>query len=188
MVDKNLYNLSDIAEIISGYSFREAITESKDSNVFVVQAKDTKNNLYITEKDLREIKDSSYGEKSAKDDDVIISNKGFFFSTVIKSKAKIIPSSSVYIIRPKQEKVLSEYLAIYLNSKVGQAEIKKFESGGSIKIIPLRDLGNVKVIIPEIEKQKIIIDLYKNIERQSEILERKKIINQNILETIFMNK
>ncbi|NLC31420.1 MAG: hypothetical protein GX765_05215 [Candidatus Moranbacteria bacterium] len=186
MNQKKSYNLVNIAEIISGYSFREAIAESKDSNVFVVQAKDTKNNLYITEKDLREIKDSSYGEKSAKDGDVIMSNKGFFSSTVIKSKAKIIPSSSVYIIRPNQEKILSEYLAIYLNSKVGQSEIKKFESGGSIKIIPLRDLGSVKVMIPEIERQKKIVELYKNIERQNKILERKKIINQNILEAIFI--
>lgn len=183
-----LYNLANIAEIISGYSFREAIVENKNSKVFIVQAKDTKNNLHISEKDLREIENLSYGEKSAKDGDVIMSNKGFFSSTVIKSKAKIIPSSSVYIIRPNQEKILSEYLAIYLNSRAGQIEIKKYESGGGIKIIPLKDLGNVKVMIPEIERQKIIIDLYKNIERQNKILERKKIINQNILETIFIHK
>jgi len=186
MNEKKLYNLTNIAEIISGYSFREAILENKNSNVFIVQAKDTKNNLYLNEKDLKEISDSSYGEKSAKNSDVIMSNKGFFYSTVIKSKAKIIPSSSVYIIRPNQEKILSEYLAIYFNSKIGQAEIKKYESGGSIKIIPLKDLRNVKVIIPEIERQKKIVELYKNIEKQNEILERKKIINQNILEAIFI--
>lgn len=188
MNELKVYNLNDVAEVISGYSFRQAIVESKDSNVFIVQARDTKNNLYITEKDLKEIKDLSYGEKKAKDKDVIISNKGIFFTTVIQSEEKIIPASSVYIIRPNKEIVLSEYLSIYLNSKIGQAEIKKYESGGSIKTISFKDLKNIKIEIPKLEHQKIIIELYKNIEKQNKILERKKIINQNILETIFTYK
>ncbi|EKE21703.1 MAG: hypothetical protein ACD_7C00153G0006 [uncultured bacterium] len=188
MIDKKLYNLSDVAEVVSGYSFRGAIQEEKDSDIFLIQAKDTRNGLSITENDLKKISDLNYGDKFVENNDVVMGARGFFSATCINSSKKIIGSSSVYIIKPDQKKVLSKYLTIYLNSKMGQAEIKKYETGSTIKTILIGDLKNIRIKIPALDEQKKIIELYENIQRQNKILERKKIINQNILETIFIYK
>ncbi len=188
MNNKRLYKLTNIAEIFSGYSFRGAVREDKNSQVFLIQAKDTRNYLSVTEEDLKKITEENCGDRFIKNGDVVISARGFFSATVINSKEKIIGSSSVYIIKPEQKKILSKYLAIYLNSRVGQAEIKKYEIGSSIKTILIGDLRNIQIEIPNLKKQQKIVELYENIQRQNELLEKKKEINKNIMEAIFINK
>lgn len=181
MINKRLKN---IADIVAGYTFRTALQTQKDGKALVVRAKDI-SNLFIEDQNLIKVDHQKYKTKAViKKNDVIISVRGKFQAGVYKGDLKnIIASSSVYILRITDVNVLSEYLAIYLNSKIGQREINKTLTGGAIKTILRKDLENLNIVIPEIKKQKTIIDLYKNNLKLQEKLDVKQRLINNITET-----
>ncbi len=72
----------------------------------------------------------------------------------------MIAASSVYILRPKSDNVLAEYLAIFLNSQSGQKQISEKSTGAVINTILRKDLENIEVTLPDMETQKKIIELY----------------------------
>ncbi len=189
-IDNNIYNgminkrLKNIADIVAGYTFRTALQTQKDGKALVVRAKDI-SNLFIEDQNLIKVDHQKYKTKAViKKNDVIISVRGKFQAGVYKGDLKnIIASSSVYILRITDVNVLSEYLAIYLNSKIGQREINKTLTGGAIKTILRKDLENLNIVIPEIKKQKTIIDLYKNNLKLQEKLDVKQRLINNITET-----
>ncbi len=179
MINKKL---KEVTKIIAGYTFRTALQAQGDGKILVVQAKDI-SNLFIEEQNLIKIDHQKYKTKAViKKNDVIISVRGKFQAGVYKGNLKnIIASSSVYILRLTNKDVNPKYLAIYLNSFVGQKEIRKSLTGGAIKTILRKDLGNLNIVIPETEKQKTIIDLYKNNSTLQEKLDTKKYLINNIV-------
>ncbi|HEX21082.1 MAG TPA: hypothetical protein ENH19_00325 [Actinobacteria bacterium] len=183
--------IKEIANIIAGYTFRGAITPSVDGNIFVLQAKDINKNEYIekiedlTRTPLEIPRSNSY----LKYDDVLLTSRGAgnrsFKSTLYKSKAdNVVASSSVYIIRIIEEKILPEYLSLYLNSIEGQKALYKIVTGAQIRTINRKDLDEMKVSLPTLEKQKILVAFYENINRQEKITVRIKEIKQNIMNAI----
>ncbi len=182
MINKKL---KEVTKIIAGYTFRTALQTQKTGEAFVIQAKDISDKLFIEEQNLTRIDHQKYKTKAViKENDVIISVRGKFQAGVYKGNLKnIIASSSVYILRLTNKDVNPEYLAIYLNSFVGQKEIRKSLTGGAIKTILRKDLENLNIVIPEIKKQKTIVDLYKNnISIQEKLKKKERIIN-NVIET-----
>ncbi len=181
------YNLKNIATVIAGYSFRNALTSTDNGNMHVIQAKDVKNTLYINSVDLLNIKIEYSGKRIAEKGDVMLSSRGFFIASVFNSADKAIATSATYIIKPRKNKILAEYLTIYLNSKRGQSELNKYSIGASIKTILIKDLQNIKILVPDIEKQKIIIDLYKQKEEHKKLLNKKEYLYEQIFQQIIKN-
>ena len=179
MINKRL---KEITKIIAGYTFRTALESVNEGGNLVVQAKDISDDLYIN--DRKFIKTNHQLLKSnalIKNNDILFSVRGKFRASVYNgNKNNIIASSSVYILRLTNKDVNPEYLAIYLNSFVGQKEIRKSLTGGAIKTILRKDLENLNIIIPKIKKQIAIIDLYKNNSMLQEKLDTKKYLINNI--------
>lgn len=183
--------LKDLAEIYSGYAFREAIETSSLGKTFVIQAKDVNPNLYIlnpkglikTSADIP--RSNSYLLKN----DVLLTSRGSenanFKSTVFKaSNSNVIASATLNIIRLKNTSVLPEYISIFLNSSEGQDSIRGVLSGSYIRVITLKNLGELLIPIPLLDKQRTIISIYENIRRQDEIAERKSQIRKNIINKV----
>ncbi|MCK5062229.1 restriction endonuclease subunit S, partial [Candidatus Parcubacteria bacterium] len=183
MQDKK--NIKSITKVLAGYTFRTALKSEESGKGLVIQAKDISGNLYIDDKQLVKINHQIFKTNALiKEGDVIISVRGKFRAGVYKGNLKnIIASSSIYILRPFEEKVNPEYLAIYLNSTAGQKEINKFLTGGAIKIILRKDLENINVVIPEIREQQVIVNLYKNNIALQNKLNTKKILINSIIES-----
>lgn len=177
--------LKKISSVFAGYTFRTALKDDKNGIMSVIQARDVfSDNLYIDYNNLTKIDFQTTKSNSlVKKNDVLMSARGNFKASVFEGgDENVIASSSSYIIRLKDKNILPEYLAIYLNSIIGQREINKNLSGGTIKTILRKDLEEVEIKIIDLKKQKQIINLYQTSKKIQILLSRKKEIINNINE------
>ncbi len=175
--------LKNIANIITGYTFRSAIKPEDKGYLLILQSKNITDDLIISDKKLIKVFHKTTRANSfIKNNDVVISSRGTFRSAVVKSTKKILTSSSVYILRLTSNQILPEFLSLYLNSSNGKKNILSITTGSTIKSILRSDLENLKIPIPSLSVQKNLINLYQNQKNQSKFLKEKIIINSNILE------
>ncbi len=186
--------LKEIATVIAGYTFRGAINPDKSGNLFVFQAKDLVQGEFVTDVTaLTPITLDTVGYNGyLKTDDVLIVARGMkaraFRSTIFKSDASnVITSSSVHIIRITAPGVLPEYVSHYFNSKKGQSSLSEIVTGSYIGVLPRRAFEQLEIPAPDIREQKIITDLYRNMQTQQKILNRRNELKQQILDATFTN-
>ncbi len=186
--------IKDVAKVISGYTFRKAMEPDKNGNILVFQAKNiSQGELVSNTEELTKIKHEIFGYKNyIKESDILLVSRGMksgsFRSAVYIAKDKnVIASSSVHIIRVTDKKILPEYLSLYLNSQEGQKSLSEEISGSYIGSLPRKRLEEIKIPIPDLKKQKAIIDLYRNIKEQEKITNRKKQIKETIINSTFKN-
>jgi len=186
--------VSQIGQVINGYTFREAIEGNKNGEVFVLQAKDIiQGQDIVNSKDLTPI--SFKGTRTAsflqKDDILIVSrstNTGSFRATIFSgNNENVIASSSVMILRIKKKEVFPRYIAIYLNSPEGQNKILQTVAGSYIQAISRRKFEELEIPIPSLQIQQSLNGLNLNIKQQELIYKRKKELKQEIINTIITN-
>lgn len=184
MQSKKTKQLNEIAEIILGYTFRNSLKLQEDGNAFVVQARNVSEDIIIKNDDLLKINLENNRAKSfAQNNDVVLASRGIFKTSVVKSNSNnLIASASVYLLRLKTTKVIPEYLSIYLNSDFVQKKINEKITGAVIKSLLKKDVAEIEVIVPGLEDQKKIINIYFN------NLEQKKLLNKKIELTNQINK
>ena len=177
-----IYTLQALVEIISGYSFRSAIENSKDDGVFVLQSKNVigYNNIDTTnlpQVDLKDLKTKAFVQKN----DVLFSSRGVFRAGYLKNDIQnTLASSSLYILRINTDTILPEFLAIYLNSQEGQKVIQKAVSGGSVPVIFRNALADIEIPLLPLVKQRQVIDIYNNWQKQEALLIKKISLHKNI--------
>lgn len=95
--------------------------------------------------------------------DVVLACRGTAIkSAVFKQQPKtMIVSANLIVIRPK-EKVLSEYIKIFLESPIGIALIKSFQRGTTIMNINHTDIMEMEIPILPMSEQQEMIDRYRN--------------------------
>jgi restriction endonuclease S subunit len=175
--------LSEISEIISGYSFRSALVNDPDGDYKVIQAKDITKDLEVSGKHLTKINLKKIASNAkVKINDAILTARGRYQAAVVSSSEPIIASSSVFIIRVTSPNLNPRFLAIFLNSRHGQEQLLKLTSGNYIKSIPKFNLENLIVQLPPLSEQNKIVKLDQNIEHQQKLLARKINIISNISE------
>lgn len=180
--------LKNIAEIISGYSFRFSLSDITLGDTFVLQSGDIREDMTLElnsnqKLDLKDIKTKAFTETN----DILLGSKGNPTVGYVESDDKILISSSMYIIRVKDDTVLPKYLAIYFNSPNGQRELNKVSLGGYIKGISKTNLETLTIPIPSKDIQEKIILLHDNIVKQKGLLERKLTINKEVLNCVVNN-
>jgi len=85
--------LKEIADIIAGYTFRGAIISDPEGSLYVLQAKNIKGALVITDEGLTKTSfETSHTNAFVKDGDIVIGSRGVFRSAVVRSEEKIICS------------------------------------------------------------------------------------------------
>ena len=96
-----------------------------------------------------------------KDGDVLFAAKGTKnFATVFeKHNEPSVASTSFFVIRPTDKKVLPQYLAWFLNNHTTQTFLKGQAIGTSIPSISKQVLENLEITVPNIEIQKGILQI-----------------------------
>ena len=181
MQNKQTKQLNEIAEIILGYTFRNSLVPQTSGNTFVIQARNISENLVIKNNDLLKINlENNRSKSSVKNNDIVLSSRGIFKSSVVKSDSdNLIASASVYLLRLKTAEVIPEYLSIYLNSDFVQKKINEKITGAVIKTLLKKDVSEIEIIIPDLIDQKKIVDIYFNNLEQKRLLNKKiELINQ----------
>ncbi len=167
--------ISEIFEIIRGFSFKQALVNEPDGEVLVVQSGNIKENMEIDLVDAIKIKkDKVQTGAIVRSGDVILSSRGNLKAGLANKELDgAIASASTFILRAKNKEVLSEYAASYFNSFSGQASLKKASLNISITALSAADLSEIEIPIPTIEEQKFFVSIYRNKVRQKELLEQK---------------
>lgn len=178
--------LKSLAEILTGYTFRGAIEEGESGNIFVLQGKNISSFGEIEGKMSQtflpqKLRTSAFVEKN----DILLSARGIFRSAVWKEKKEsILASSSLFILRLREKKVLPEYLALYLNSFKGQQELQKITSGSSIATLSRKELQEISIPIPSLEAQQKILGFMENWKKRKTLLEKKLSLHQGIADGV----
>ncbi len=178
--------LSQLAEVITGYTFRGPIHTEPGSSLFVLQAKNIREDILIDDADLTKTSvETSHTKAFAQNGDIVIGSRGIFKAGVVRSDKQILATSSVYLLRIKSEgAVLPEYLAIYLNSVAGQRNLYPCLTAGTIRTLLKRDLENIQIPLSSLDQQKQIIRLDENIRGQARLLSRKISVQKNVINGI----
>jgi restriction endonuclease S subunit len=172
--------ISEIFEITRGFSFKQAIKPEENGNTKAVQAGNLKDNIEIDRDGIIMIDGTNISTRAIVGcGDVILSSRGNLRAGIADSSLDgAIASASTFILRLKDKNILPEYVAAYLNSSQGQDSLKRASSSISITALATSELENIKIPVPDMKKQKIFTEMYKNKVRQQEILEIKiKAIN-----------
>lgn len=184
--------LREIANVVSGYTFRGALVNHPAGDVFVLQAKNiiADQNLVGNQSLSGVIFEKVRGPFFLQNNDIAVVSRGAgigsFRAAVFKgTENNVVASSSVFIIRLISDKVLPEYMSIFINSGEGQKRIMESVTGSYIKALLRGELLEMNVPIPSIAQQEAIVKLAENLKRQREIYERKIQIKKNILNVVF---
>ena len=97
---------------------------------------------------------------------------------------KIIPSS-FYIIRLIDRNILSEYLAWYLNSECAKKQFMTHNISSTVNIIKSSSLRQMKIQAPDLDKQKLIVNIQKLYLKELTLLDELNIEKQKIYKIAF---
>lgn len=123
-----------------------------------------------------------------KDGDVLFAAKGTknFAAVFENHNEPSVASTSFFVIRPTDKKILPQFLAWFLNNPATQTLLKGQAIGTSIPSISKQVLENLEVTIPSIETQKAILQITqlrikeKSLKQKIETLKEKQIQQQII--------
>lgn len=126
-----------------------------------------------------------------KDGDVLFAAKGTknFAAVFENHNEPSVASTSFFVIRPTDSKVLPHYLAWFLNSHSTQTLLKGQAMGTSIPSISKQVLENLEIWIPRMDIQRVILHITqlrnqeKSLKQKIELL-REKQIQQQIINAI----
>ncbi|MFH1428364.1 MAG: restriction endonuclease subunit S [Candidatus Margulisiibacteriota bacterium] len=171
-----VYQLSDIADISTGYHFRKGIENDAASLHYILQAKNINHNYKIDYQTLEKTSFSTnnHNKYLLQKNDIIMLSKGvnYYSSYVDKNIKNLIPTSNLLVLRPKREIVLTEYIWWYLNHPDTQNTLKQLSQGIAIRHISKSKLEELSIPVPDLKTQKLIIRIYKLKTREKELFEK----------------
>ena len=177
MINDAIYihaKLNDIAEIRAGHPFRGSVPEDINGPVAVVQIKDVD---WAGSVNWEGLTKTSLGGR--KEPDWIKSGDILFVARGTKIVAAYVDEVSVpcvcsqyfYLLRIKSDEVLPEFVAWQINQQPSQTYLVKSAEGSAQVSVRRSMLENLSIVIPPLNKQRIIVELAKSALRERELLE-----------------
>lgn len=129
------------------------ILQSKNITKGFLNLEDTK---YLSEKDYLKYKD----KYQANIDDVLVCNIGTIGKSLRIDKAeKFLIAWNLFLIKLDSTKLYSQYFAHYLNYLSDQNYFDRFLTGGTVKFINKKTMGNIQVPLPPLPQQQKIANI-----------------------------
>lgn len=125
-----------------------------------------------------------------KSGDILIPARGTSVRTAIfeEQSYTCIASSNVIVIRPDQNKLLTAYLKMFLDSPMGVKLLTAMQQGATIISISYKDLKEMEVPAPSIDEQKKLADEYEEeLERYHESIKAAEERWQEVVERLQKN-
>jgi restriction endonuclease S subunit len=183
--------IKDIADIQIGYQSRGQIEPDPKGIYRIIQIRDFNKTRQLNTESL-------YSFKPDRDPDRYLVNKGdiLFLSRGQRNFAwanphdlkNTVAANYFFILKPKTNGVLSEYIAWYLNQPLSQLVLRSQIRGSHIPIITKSDFEIIQIEIPPLNIQESVIKLEDLLSREKDIsvkiIERRK----NLIRGICMRK
>lgn len=167
--------LSSVADILSGYPFREKISEKSGGGARVVQMKDVSVSGEISWGGL--IETELPGKKSPNwlvKGDVLFAARGSsnYAVFVNENHKNIVSAPHFYILRPREQELMPEFLAWLLNQRPLQNHFKRRSEGSRVMSVRRAVLERTEIAIPPIERQKQILKLNETLQKEKDLYSR----------------
>lgn len=164
--------LSEIADVFSGNQYtlgvfdKSNMLSNEKTGYCILTSSDIEDGL-VNWNNLQSIKMDSdkFDKYCVQKNDIIVTSKSSKVKTVVVDivpKEKIIVTGGMLIIRPKDDKINSTYLKLFLDSEQGQNVLKTIQKGMTIVSINARDLSNIIIPLIDINKQEKKAERYNN--------------------------
>ena len=150
--------LGSFAEIKSGYTFRGVFPSVPGGRVVVFQPRDiisgNKNNLVRIA--AKSVPDGHFIEKGT----VLLTNRGTFCARVFNDKFAAVTTSGVFVVRVSPEcGVLPEFLALYINSDIGQRQMASKLEVMTVPALTIRQIQELEVPVMSKHKQEMLVKM-----------------------------
>jgi len=94
---------------------------------------------------------------------ILLTRKGTFgYAVSLDQDYDYVISSEVFYIELQQNEIISKFLEIFFNSKIGQAQFDKNKIGAIMGSLSQEAIRDLKIPVPSTEIQNQIIDIYSN--------------------------
>ncbi len=189
------YKLSEIADIRLGYAFRSAVEPDPNGNCVVIQANNVRSAIEVDHNGslVRCSLNLGGNPPYAAQGDVFLSSRGFglgsYSSAVYTGQSeKVLVSASLFIIRLTdvgKQLATPHYISGFFRSPVGQKLLVDRSSGSHVQTLSRTALGEIEIVLPDIERQNSIIDLQECARYKHEGYRRKIRLETEIINSLF---
>ena len=180
--------LSDIAQIFSGYSFREGIVPDINGKTFILSGKHIRK-WDISFESLVTINIDPQGHTYLRKNDIVFKSKGPEHIGVLVEKDynNILAAAPLMIIRlnPAIEDIQPHFLSWFINSQKAQRYFNQFSSSTTIRSITKSDLSELLIPCPPLIIQKRIVAFNQLRNREEQLInilsDKRSIFNEVVI-------
>jgi len=167
--------IKDFSIIKIGYAFRESMVNVPDGDVKVIQPKNITGDGRIEFRDGEPLRVDVSISSSLQRGEVLVVNRGRFAASVFDppDDNTWIVTSSILVVDITKKSILPEYIACYLNSGNGQRLFRRHYEQTTVPFISRKNLGQMDIPIPSVERQKSLIAFEKTAKKYSRLTTRK---------------
>ncbi len=181
--------IGSIADVHTGYTFRQKIEHQSGGGFAVVQVKDTAPGVLREEGlsylPLDGMKDRFFLKKG----DVLFLAKGANnYALLFSSSVKAVAVSSFFVIRGCDDGVSPAYLSCYINSQLGQRQLESAKEGTYVTNITKKTLEEMTITIPSMEEQERIVRLFQLAEREKELISQLGVNRERLVNAVLKQK
>lgn len=184
--NKKLGEIADVTKL-SGFEFTKYITYLDEGEIIALRGVNIKNGLL----DLTNIKKISkeiseiLPRSKLKKNDIVLSYTGTLGEVaIIEENEKYHLAPNVCVVRPK---INPYYLYSYMKSDNFKNYIKKFSVGSTQKTIPMKNIREIPITLPQDKQINFFSDLFELIDKKIFFYEKKIRYLSDISNNIFNN-
>lgn len=165
--------ITEISGIQLGYQFRKKIEPADEGTHRVIQIRDFDDNHILNRESLSRVRiDKPKDRYLIRKGDILFLSRGHrnWAVAIVDDLEATVAVSHFFVVRPRQDKVLSEYFAWSINQTPAQEYLHNIARRGThMPLIPLSAFVALKVDLPDIETQKKIVELSRLMDKEKQL-------------------
>lgn len=166
--------LSKVASIRIGYTFRGRLDAVPSGSIAVIQMKD----LIGDQVDLSDLLRTDMVQPKehhlARSGDLVFRSRGVTNTCTILSEnpGNAVVAAPLFRIRVTDNRVLPEHLNWYINQPIAQTFLATHSKGTAQKMISKDALEALEIAVPSLERQKVIVELSVLVEKEQSLIKK----------------
>ena len=166
--------ITEIADVQIGYQFRKKIEPADDGTNRVIQIRDFDENHTLNRECLSRVRiDKSTEQYLIHQGDVLFLSRGHrnWAAPIIDELQNTVAAGHFFVIKVRNEIILPEYLAWYINQSPAQEYLHNIARRGThMPLVTLSAFKGLPVDVPDIATQHRIVELSRLMEREKKLL------------------
>lgn len=162
---------------VATFSFGFHTSEIEKEGVMYLQARNfNEDGQFLNNVDNFIAKGKTKEDHILKEGDILLVGKGmrFFVHCYKKEMGEAVASSIFYVIKTNREAVLPDYLTCILNHTKSHNYFNSIGAGSSIPSIRKSELADYEIVLPPLDIQHKIIDMYNLHNKEMQLIEQLK--------------